>query len=84
MPALLPFPLPLCHQLDDAAGLGDLLLGVPANVAGLHDEREARGPALAEELRVTEREQIDDGGCVLGRARDVLLAHIGRKEGGEL
>lgn len=79
------FLLPLlCHQLDDTTSLCDFALGILADISGAHDEGNIGASSLSEKLRVSEGQQVDDGGCVFRLAGDVLLAQILGKKGSEL
>jgi hypothetical protein len=49
----------LRNQLNNATSLGNLLLGELRDVAGPDDERDLGDAALAEDLGVTEREQVE-------------------------
>ena len=73
----------LCDELDNTAGLLDLLLGLSGEVAGTDDDGDLREAALAEDLGVAEVEEVEDGGLValLGK---VLLALLSGNEGPEL
>ena len=73
----------LCDELDNTAGLLDLLLGLSGEVAGTDDDGDLREAALAEDLGVAEVEEVEDGGLValLGK---VLLALLSGDEGPEL
>ena len=74
----------LCHQLNDAAGLGDLLLRQLAHPPRADDERDLGDAALAEDLGVAEGEEVEDGDGVLLGAGDVGVAGLGGDEGPEL
>lgn len=50
----------LCDKLDDATSLLDLALGVLAEVACAHNERNLWDAALAENFAVAEREEVED------------------------
>ena len=73
----------LCDELDNTAGLLDLLLGLSGEVAGTDDDGDLGEAALAEDLGVAEVEEVEDGGLValLGK---VLLALLSGDEGPEL
>ena len=71
----------LCDELDNTTGLLDLALGVLAEVARADDERDLGDAALAEDLAVAEREEVEDGRGVGGAALgEVLLALLKRDE----
>jgi hypothetical protein len=53
------------NEHDAATGLCDLSLGLLADVSRLHNNGDIREAALAEDLGVTEGEEIDDGDGVL-------------------
>lgn len=55
----------LCDQLNNTTGGLDLLLGVTADIAGTDDNGDLGETALAEDLGVTEGEEVNDGGSVL-------------------
>lgn len=74
----------LRHQLDDTTGLGDLLLRKLADVPGADDDRDLGDAALAEDLGIAEREEVEDGGGVLLLAGEVGLAGLGGDEGPQL
>ena len=68
--------LRLCDEFDNTAGLGDLLLGQLADPPRAHDERDLRDAALAKDLGVAEREEIDNGGGVALLAGNVFVAGL--------
>ena len=75
----------LSGELDNTASLLDLALSVLGEVAGADDERDGGDTALAEDLAVAEREQVEDGSSLgLVALGEVLLALLGRDEGPEL
>jgi len=74
----------LCDELDDTTSLLDLPLGVLGEVTGADDEGDFWDAALAEDLGVAEREEVEDWCGVLGLAGDVLLALLSRDEGPQL
>lgn len=75
----------LSGELDNTASLLDLALSVLGEVAGADDERDGGDTALAEDLAVTERKQVEDGSSLgLVALGEVLLALLGRDEGPEL
>jgi hypothetical protein len=74
----------LCHQLDNAAGLCDLLLRQLAHPPRAHDQRDLGDAALAEDLGVAEGEEVEDGDGVLLLAGEVGLAGLTGDEGPEL
>lgn len=58
---LVPVPIrhampsgPLCHQLDNTAGLCDLALGIFANVSSAYDKRDLGTASLSKKLGVSE------------------------------
>ena len=76
----------LSDKLHNTTSLLDLALGVFAEVACADDERHTFGEtALAEDLAVAEREEVEDGcGVGFGALREVLLALLERDERPEL
>lgn len=74
----------LRNQLDNTAGLGDLLLRKLADISGTDDDGDLRETALAKDLGVAEGEEVEDGGGVLLLALEVSLAGLGGDEGPEL
>jgi hypothetical protein len=74
----------LCDQLNNTTSLLDLLLGVPADVPGADDEGDLGKAALAEDLGVAQREEVDDGGGVGLLAAQVCLTLLGGDEGPQL
>ena len=74
----------LCDQLNNTTSLLDLLLGVPADVPGADDEGDLGKAALAEDLGVAQREQVDNGGGVGLLAAQVGLTLLGGDEGPQL
>ena len=75
----------LSGELDNTASLLDLALSVLGEVTGADDERDGGDTALAEDLAVAEREQVEDGSSLgLVALGEVLLALLGRDEGPEL
>jgi hypothetical protein len=67
-----PFTVHLSNQLNNTTSLLDLLLSIAAEVAGANNEGDFGETALAEDLGVAEREEVDDGGSV-----GLLAAHVG-------
>lgn len=74
----------LCNQLDDTAGLLDLALGLLGEEARLDDDGNFGQTALAEDLGVAEREEVEDRGGVGLGAGEVLRAHLFGDERPEL
>ena len=66
----------LCDELNNTTGLGDLLLSQAADPAGADDEGDSGEAALAENLGVTEGEEVDDGDGVLLLALEVGLTGL--------
>ena len=75
---------PSCHQLNDTASLLDLLLRQPADPPCPDDERDLGEAALAQQLRVSEREEVEDRDRVLLLAGEVGFARLGGDEGPQL
>jgi len=75
----------LCDELHDTSRLLDLALGVFAEVTCANDERYLGNPALAEDLAVAEREEVENrcsvGGAFVG---EVLFALLERDKGPQL
>lgn len=74
----------LRHQLNDTTSLLDLPLGVAAEVSRAHNDGDVREAALAQDLGVSEREQVDDGRSVGLLSAQVGLARLGGDERPEL
>lgn len=74
----------LCDQLNNTTSLLDLLLGVTAEVAGADDDGDLGETALAEDLGVTEGQEVDDGGGVGLGAVQVGITLLGGDERPEL
>ena len=74
----------LCDELDNTAGLLDLLLGLSGEVAGANDDGDLGEAALAEDLGVAEVEQVEDGGLGAVLLGEVLLALLSGDERPEL
>lgn len=74
----------LCDQLNNTTSLLDLPLGVLADVPGADDDGELGKAALAEDLGVAQREEVDDGGGVGLLAAQVGLTLLGGDEGPQL
>ena len=74
----------LCDELDDTAGLLDLLLGLGRDVAGADDDGDSGETALAEDLGVAEGEEVEDGSLVGGLVGEVGVALLGGDQGPEL
>jgi hypothetical protein len=72
----------LCDELDNTAGLLDLLLGLSGEVAGADNDGDLGEAALAEDLGVAEVEEVEDGGLValLGEVLVTLLSGDERPE----
>ena len=64
----------LGHELDYAARLLDLALGVFAEVSCTYDEWDLRYPTLAENFAVAERKEVEDRRGVGVAALEVLFA----------
>jgi len=73
-----------CHQLNDTASLLDLLLGQFADPPCPDDEGDLGEAALAQQLRVAEREEVEDRDRVLLLAGEVGFARLGGDEGPQL
>jgi hypothetical protein len=90
LPFWFPFPnntvphADLRHQLNDTAGLDDLLLGELADPPGPDDDGDVGEAALAEDLGVAEGEEVEDGGGILLGAGDVGIAGLSGDEAPEL
>jgi hypothetical protein len=77
--------LQLSDKLDNTTGLLDLALSLSRDVAGADDDGDLGETTLAENLGVTEREEVEDGGGVgVTLAGEVLLALLGGDERPEL
>jgi hypothetical protein len=74
----------LRNQLNDATSTGDLLLSQLADPSCANNQGDFGETALAKDLRVAEREEVDDGDGVLLGARQVGLTGLGGDEGPEL
>ena len=74
----------LSNQFNNTTRLLDLLLSIPAEVTGADNDRDLRNTALAEDLRVSEGEEIDDRGGVSLLAAEVGFALLSRYEGPKL
>lgn len=74
----------LSNQLNNTTGLLDLLLSVPAEVSGADNDGDLGDTAFAQNLRVTQGEEVDDGGGVGLLAAQVGFASLGRDEGPQL
>lgn len=72
----------LCDELDNTASLLDLLLGLGRDVAGADDDRDGGETALAEDLGVAERKEVEDRRLVrlLGEVGVALLGGDERPE----
>lgn len=81
---IIPSTAHLSNQLGNTARLLDLLLSVPAEVAGTDDNRDLGDTALAQDLGVAEGEEVDDRGGVGLLAAHVGFALLGRDEGPQL
>jgi hypothetical protein len=64
----------LCNELDNAAGLLDLALGLCREEAGANDEWDLWNAPLAEHFGVAKIEEVEDGGGVGFLVCKVLLA----------
>lgn len=62
----------LSNELNNTAGLLDLTLGLLGEVARADDDWDLRDAALAEDLRVAEGKEVDDG-CGVG----LLVGDVG-------
>ena len=73
-------------QLHDAAHLLDLLLRQFAHIPRLHNNRDFGQAALAQQLRVAQRQQVDHGRRIRlhGAGAHVLRARLGRDQGPQL
>merc|ERR1719161_769762 len=82
LPAAPPAGRPSGGQHADAARRLDLVLRLPGEVPGLHDQRLLRQGALAEDLEVARLDDVDDRGLVL----DLRVVRAGalRDQGPEL
>lgn len=77
--------LHLCDELNDTTSLLDLPLRILAEVTGADDDRDLRDTALAENLGVAEREEVEDRrGVLASLTGEVLLALLSGDEGPEL
>lgn len=74
----------LCHQLDNTASVGDLLLRQLAHPSRAHNQRDLGDAALAKDLGVAEGKEVEDGDGVLLLAGQVGLAGLAGDEGPEL
>lgn len=74
----------LCDELDDATGLLDLALSLLREEAGTDDDWDLGDAALAEDLGVAQRKEVEDGSSVGLLARDVGLAGLLGDQGPEL
>lgn len=74
----------LSDELDNTTGLLDLALSLLGDVAGTDDDRDVGDAALAEDLGVAERKEVDDGSLVGALGRDVGVALLGGDQGPEL
>lgn len=70
----------LSDQLSDTTRLLDLLLSIAAEVSGANDDGDLGDTALAQDLRVAEGEEVDDGGGVSLLAAQVRFTLLGRDE----
>ena len=69
-----PAPLTLsCDKLYDTASLLDFAFRIGADVASSDDHGYVRDAAFAEQLRVAEIEEVDDGSLIRGLGVEVLL-----------
>jgi hypothetical protein len=87
-----PLPLPLSlinlslrDQLDDTTSLDDLPLSLLAEISGAHDDGDGWETALAADLGVAQRQEVEDGhGVLLGALGEVGVALLGGDQGPEL
>lgn len=66
----------LSDELNNSTGLEDLLLSLLGDVSCANDNGGLGQTALAQELGVSEGEEVNDGGGVGGGVVEVLLAHL--------
>jgi len=71
-----PLDTYLCNQLNDTAGLLDLALSLLAEPSGSYNDRDFWDAALAEDLGVAERKEVEDGSGVGLLARDVFVTGL--------
>jgi hypothetical protein len=74
----------LCDELDNTAGLSNLLLRQLADPSRLDDDGDFGKTALAEDLGVAEREEVDDGDGVALVASEVGVTGLGGDKRPEL
>lgn len=74
----------LRDKLNNTTSLSNLLLSQLADPSRANDQGDLRETALAEDLRVAEGEEVEDGDGVLLGARDVGLTGLGGDEGPQL
>lgn len=74
----------LSNQLDNTTGLVDLLLSQLADPSCADNQRNLGEAALAEDLGVAEREEVEDGDGVLLGAGDVGIAGLSGDESPQL
>ena len=74
----------LCDQLNDTTSLGNLALSLLAEPPGAHNQWNLGESTLAENLAVSEREEIENGDDVLLAGGQVLVALLSGDEGPEL
>lgn len=66
----------LCHQLYNTTSLLDLLLSELADPSRADNQGDFGDAALAEQLGVSEGEEVEDGDGVLLLARDVGITSL--------
>lgn len=71
-----PVNTSLCNQLHDTTGLLDLALSLLAEPSGSYNNRDFWDAALAENLGVAERKEVEDGSGVGLLARDVFVTGL--------
>jgi hypothetical protein len=81
---IFPNTVHLSNELHNTTSLLDLLLSLTADVSGADDEGNFGETALAQDLGVTEREEVDDGGSVGLLAANVGVTLLGGNKGPQL
>lgn len=76
--------MPLCNQFDNTASLSDLSLCLLAEPSRAHYQGNSWDSALAEDFRVAEGKEVEDGDGVFLAAGEVFVALLGGDEGPEL
>jgi len=71
-----PLDTSLRDQLNDTTGLLDLALSLLAEPSGSYNDRDFWDAALAENLGVAERKEVEDGSGVGLLARDVFVTGL--------